>query len=176
MAFLFLSFLFFFLPTSAVNYLHERRGEGRGAAALNRFVRIYPAIPLSLLLSRCGYTAGNIGRITGNQPSSPSPRSSRRFTPSPRNFQSPSLPRPPPSPPSGGVEFHGIPLILGEINIDTGGLGMRRWCNYFMVHFYFYFFFLFFFFQGYQTGAVLIIILVDFARFFLIDIINYLNK
>lgn len=171
MAFLFLSFLFFFLPTSAVNYLHERRGEGRGGAALNRFVRIYPAIPLSLLLSRCGYTAGNIGRITGNQPSSPSPRSSRRFTPSPRNFQSPSLPRPPPSPPSGGVEFHGIPLILGEINIDTGGLGMRRWCNYFMVHF-----FLFSFFQGYQTGAVLIIILVDFARFFLIDIINYLNK
>lgn len=67
-------------------------------------------------------------------------------------------------------------MILGEINIDTGGLGMRRWCNYFMVHFYFYFFFLFFFFQGYQTGAVLIIILVDFARFFLIDIINYLNK
>lgn len=173
MAFFFLSFLFFFLPTSAVNYLHERRGEGRRGAALNRFVRIYPAIPLSLLLSRCGYTAGNIGRITGNQPSSPSPRSSRRFTPSPRNFQSPSLPR---SPPSGGVEFHGIPLILGEINIDTGGLAVRRWCNYFMVHFYFYFFFLFFFFQGYQTGAVLIIILVDFARFFLIDIINYLNK
>lgn len=62
-------------------------------------------------------------------------------------------------------------MILGEINIDTGGLGMRRWCNYFMVHF-----FLFSFFQGYQTGAVLIIILVDFARFFLIDIINYLNK
>lgn len=163
MAFLFLFFLLYFFYQLLPSTTYTRGGE-----TLNRSVRIYPAIPLSLLPSRCGYTstAGNIGRVTGNQPPSLlRPAFQPPFYTGRRQGIFKALPSllPLPSLLSGGVEFHGIPLILGEINIDTGGFAMRRWCNYFMVHFYF--FLLFSFLYSYQTAAVLIFILVDFGFF-----------
>lgn len=111
---LFLSFLFsFFLIRPTVD-LHEVEGRMRRVKAVRSYLS-----GRSLCHFYCrGYTAGNIGRITGrNQPfpSLPFPPPFYTGVPaavlhrsSPRNFQSLPL-----SPLSGGVEFHGIPLILG---------------------------------------------------------------
>lgn len=154
MASLFLLF-FFTRPTSAVNYLHEREG-GRRVKALRSYLSGYPFVTftIALRIHEHGRVISDTSQETNPTPPPPRVPAAVLHRPSPRNFQSSPPSHALPSPPSGGVEFHGIPLILGEINIDTvvslrdGGV-IISW-------FIFILFFLLFY--SYQTGAVLIFI------------------
>lgn len=91
-----------------------RRPTTYESVALKRFICIYPGIPLSLLLSRGGYTAETACNI-GHQ------RKPAAFQRTFYTGHRRGIFKAPPAPPR--TEFHGIPLILCEINTDT-------WLNY----------------------------------------------